>query len=414
MPIISLTPLLSDIRTVRAGLYLPQAIAITLLVLLPLLISQGPSHYGIALWFSGISLSMWLLAYAARRGAVWAAVILTIVVSAVPVAGFIASFEERNDPEWWAGFFGALVFTVPAWLGLRAVRASRRLRRIGLSAHTPSSMRGWISEVPLDGRLVHAVIPVALSVFVYACGALFAIASATVVPVPVAALLFYPFAWLGSRLVHRARRRVAKRVQEIRTRDHRAPLLLLRSFADDDLPLERQFNYFARLLQPRFTLEEFVVNRLWALGPVIAIGQPREALSPVGAAREYVYGPDWQERVIQVMDECVWVVSVLGESAGLIWEYQQILSRGLARRFILVFPTHAPDIIRQRWENFRRVFPPAAGVDLPNKPETGTPLVALFRNGDSPVLFCCKFRDETAHGAAFDKLLQDLLRTRER
>ncbi len=59
-----------------------------------------------------------------------------------------------------------------------------------------------------------------------------------------------------------------------------------------------------------------VVNCVWRYGgPVIAVGNPRETLSPLGDAREYVPQDQWQEAIQRHLDETVLVVSVLGFNA---------------------------------------------------------------------------------------------------
>ena len=141
------------------------------------------------------------------------------------------------------------------------------------------------------------------------------------------------------------------------------------------------------------------------LGPVVAIGKPHEGLSPLGAAREYVFGPGWQDRVSAVLDECSWVVAILGGSEGLVWEYEQIIRRGIADRLMLVVPPATPQVVRQRWEVFRTAFPPARNVELPLPQKTGVPLCALFPEGAPPVLFCSRYQNETAYSVALAMLL---------
>jgi hypothetical protein len=162
------------------------------------------------------------------------------------------------------------------------------------------------------------------------------------------------------------------------------------------------------LLREQLTFEEFVVDRLWTLGPVIAIGKPEEKLSPVGAAREYVHGPNWQERVQAVLGECSWVVVVLGDSAGLLWEYQQIQQRGLDERFVLVVPPLPPMAIISRWKAFQSAFTAAARIELQLDADIGQPLVVLFAWGQEPVFFYCRFQYETAFIAVFDELYAHL------
>jgi hypothetical protein len=171
-----------------------------------------------------------------------------------------------------------------------------------------------------------------------------------------AGLAFLPFALAGSRLMQRARQTLALRSAEVRDRDPRPPVLFVRSFVDDLLELAPKVEYFSRLFRKRLTLEEFVVGRLMTLGPVVAIGKPGEALSPLGAAREYVHGPGWQDRMRGLLGESSWVVAILGGGEGLKWEYEQILQRDLTGRFILVVPP-ARRYSRERWDIFQQAFP---------------------------------------------------------
>jgi hypothetical protein len=223
-----------------------------------------------------------------------------------------------------------------------------------------------------------------------------------------AGLALLPFALLGSRLLQRARRTLALHAEEVRSQDPRRPLLLLRSFADDNRELEAQFEYFSAVFRKRVTLEELIVGHLSALGPVIAVGKPHEGLSPLGAAREYIFGSGWQERVNAVLDECSWVVSVLGGTEGLMWEYQQIIRRGMAHRVVLVIPPETPQVIRRRWEKFQTAFPPVRYAGLPPEPASGMPLCAVFPHGSPPVLFWCKYRNETAYSVVLAMLLAGL------
>src|SRR5207244_3604123 len=105
-----------------------------------------------------------------------------------------------------------------------------------------------------------------------------------------------------------------------------------------------------RLLQINLTLEELIVDRIWRLGPVIAIGKPKEELSPIGAAREYIDGPQWQSRVTAVLEQSDTVASVLGETTGLLWEYSRLSE---ARKPLLIVVPHAdPAVLISRWRSF--------------------------------------------------------------
>jgi hypothetical protein len=314
------------------------------------------------------------------------------------------AYETRAE-DILVGLLGFVLVGGIYWLAMRAVAASWRLRRFPRRRQR-AGIRSAIAELPRDRRLVRALFPIAASLAVYGGGCVVAIIVGFATGHALfAGLALLPFALLGRRLLQRAKRTLALHVAEVRARDLRRPLLLVRSFADDNLELEPRFEYFGSLFRKRLTLEEFVVGYLLTLGPVVAIGKPHEGLSPLGAAREYVFGPGWRQRVSTVLDECSWVVSILGGSEGLMWEYEQIIRRDIADRMMLVIPPETPQVIRQRWDVFRSAFPPAQNVELPLQPTTGVPLCALFPKGAPPVLLCSKYQNETAYSVVLAMLL---------
>ena len=183
-----------------------------------------------------------------------------------------------------------------------------------------------------------------------------------------AGLPFAVFHWLTRRANAEARRIreiLSYRAQEIRAVDRRPVVLFLHSFQDDDLTLARVFSVHVRLLKATLTLEELVISHLWRLGPVVAIGKPKELLSPLGAAREYIAGDAWRPEVNRLLQECVAVVSVLGGTQGVLWEYRRVLEAG--KPLIIVVPNADPTISLSRWRAFCNVFPPA--LQIPVSPD---------------------------------------------
>jgi hypothetical protein len=124
----------------------------------------------------------------------------------------------------------------------------------------------------------------------------------------------------------------------------------------------------------------------------------------LGAAREYIFGPGWQDRVNVILDECSWVVSLLGASEGLVWEYEQIVRHGMEDRLVLVIPPLTPLLIWYRWQTFQRIFPPARNIDVSQL----HPLCAVFPKGAAPVVFCSKYQSETAYAVVLSMLLRRL------
>ena len=404
--VLNCTRPVADVRTLRAAAFAPYVLGLTLLVVAVPLSYVSGNKSGAAQFLAG-SLALFVTAWMIKRGSLIATVVLATCLAAAVIVPVLAGFaEEASAKDIYMVLLGyVLACGIPCWLAMRAVAASWRLRRFPWHRQR-TGIRSAIAELPRDRRLVHALFPLAASLAVYGGGCVLAVIVGFATGHALfAGLALLPFALLGSRLLQRARRTLALHVGEVRARDPRRPLLLVRSFADDNLILEPKFEYFGSLFRKRLTLEEFLVSHLLTLGPVVAIGKPHEGLSPLGAAREYVFGPGWQERVSAVLDECSWVVSILGGTEGLMWEYEQIIRRGIADRMMLVIPPETPQVIRQRWDILRTAFPPAQHVDLAMEPMTGVPLCVLFPKGAVPVLFCSKYQNETAYSVVLAMLL---------
>jgi hypothetical protein len=402
--VLNCTPAVADVRTLRAAAFTPYVLGLTLLIVAVPLSYATEDNRGAAQFLAG-SLALFVTAWLIKRGSLIATVVLAVCLVGFVMLALVGLAHETRAEDILVGLLGFVVAGGICWLATRAVAASWRLRRF-LWRRQRAGIRSAIAELPRDRRLVQALSPLAASLAVYAGGCVVGIIVGFATGISLfAGLTLLPFALLGSRLLQHARRTLALHVEEVRARDPRRPLLLVRSFADDNLELEPQFEYFGRLFRKRLTLEEFIVSHLLTLGPVVAIGKPHERLSPLGAAREYVFGPGWQERVSTVLDECSWVVSILGGSEGLVWEYEQIIRRGIADRLMLVVPPETPQVIRQRWDVFRTAFPPAQNVELPPQQTTGVPLCALFPKGAPPVLFCSKYQNETAYSVVLAMLL---------
>jgi hypothetical protein len=145
------------------------------------------------------------------------------------------------------------------------------------------------------------------------------------------------------------RRRLARRGEELRRIDPRAPVVLLRSFGDDMLAVgpRAKWTRLADWHRRGMTFERVLTRELTPFGPVIAIGKPGESLAPLGAARDYVGGGVWQDEVAQRMTEARLIVVVVGESEGLAWELGRVHRLGLLHKVILAFPP--VDDIGRRW-----------------------------------------------------------------
>jgi hypothetical protein len=155
---------------------------------------------------------------------------------------------------------------------------------------------------------------------------------------------------LGSHWV--ARRVVAPRARELARRDRRPPVLLLRAFADDQNEVGLTGGPIG-LRKRSVTLEEVLAGEFAQLGPVIAVGRPGELLPPAGAGRLWLDNSAWQKGVDVLLEECQYVVLVVGRIRGrdgLAWEVEQIKSRGLLPRLVLVMPAVSEGEAEERWD----------------------------------------------------------------
>jgi hypothetical protein len=150
--------------------------------------------------------------------------------------------------------------------------------------------------------------------------------------------------WAG-QLGLKSRRVRSLSAKTVRSSDPRPPVLLLRSFRDDNQLIDSSNTHwltFSRL----HTLEEHLTDDLWKWGPVVAIGRPGESLPPSGAAREYVEHDHWQNRVDTLLAEALLVVMVAGQTEGLRWEFRRMMD-SCRDRLMLVLPNDDP----ANWQN---------------------------------------------------------------
>lgn len=252
-------------------------------------------------------------------------------------------------------------------------------------------------SVPRDARALRALVPAALGALQVLLTLLGIIALAPLLrggAVSVSYSIFMPTAY---RHFRRVRAVLALRAQEVRLQDQRSPVLLLRSFADDELVLKRTKQFLVNVTKTTLSLEEQIVAQLWEVGPVVAIGQPSLALDPIGAARERIVGSLWQRRVQALIEECALVVVVLGQTEGLFWEYEQLSQRRVS--VLAILPPSSADALLDRWQRFTVAYPPARGVLLEEAAEF--PLLVWFHPDHEPLVVSGQPRDERSYELAF-------------
>jgi hypothetical protein len=88
-------------------------------------------------------------------------------------------------------------------------------------------------------------------------------------------------------------------------RDQRPPVLFLRSFEDEQASekTSSQFGNVPLWFPGKVRHEIALALRFGLLGPVIAVGRPRDRMPQLGASRLYVPDGEWQDKVGKLMQD---------------------------------------------------------------------------------------------------------------
>jgi hypothetical protein len=176
------------------------------------------------------------------------------------------------------------------------------------------------------------------------------------------------FGTAGELLRRRGRRMMVPRAEETQERDPRAPVILLRSFADDyQWPQAASRPNTSSVLLTNYvspddvSFEQLLCEALARTGPILAIGLPGERLPPPGAAARYYVPPteDWKDQVRTYLRSCAHVVMVVGEikgdggnKDGLAWELETVLGTVPPEKIAFVLPPVSGYDAYSRWAKF--------------------------------------------------------------
>ncbi len=349
---------------------------------------------------AGIAMLLW--ARLVARGSIAAMLLFTLVTCwflFVCAWGTLHGMAAHEDPGSIAGIWiGCGLLCFAATKGFLASIRHRQLARQTRHSY-PKAAR---PRVAWDRRRLRKSAKIAaLSLYVYVTALPVALLAAAVFPIHglFGRFVYSPFADLASRLYREAQQLAALGITEVRAADNRAPVLFLRSFSDDELRITRKFGAGSILAPKTLTLEELLVDRFWNIGPVIALGRPGEGLSPLGAAREYLEGGCWQQRIRNLLTESKLFVAVLGTTEGLTAEYEMISRMGTAGQLLAVFPPVTAAGARRRWQILQR-----SSVTSSNFPQADKckPLVVLFPSGKPALFLACSYQNENAYLLAID------------
>lgn len=201
-------------------------------------------------------------------------------------------------------------------------------------------------------------------------------------------MIAFGFIALSAWSYRRAKRHLSASASELRARDTRPPILLLRSFGDDMIGIVQEYR-LSIFRRPSHTFEEILTEHLWDHGPVVAIGRPGEAIPPLGAARDYVDNEDWQARIEELSSSSSMLLVILGRTEGVLWEIRRIVASGLLTRTVVVFPPVQGDELQSRWKKISGEFGPTTSSEV--IPVDTTLLLLPSENGE-PLLMTGKRR----------------------
>ena len=172
----------------------------------------------------------------------------------------------------------ALVPTILAASSWWAFWIARRFDSWLPSRLTPPHATRRLS-LPRDARALRAVCPALLGSLMILLALVYSLGAAVLTgSLPAGTMTgFTEFGPRASRNFRRVRALLALRAQEVRLKDQRMPVVLLRSFADDELAMQRTkalpfAPQFSQYLKAKLSLEEQIVEQLWEVGPVVPSG----------------------------------------------------------------------------------------------------------------------------------------------
>lgn len=229
----------------------------------------------------------------------------------------------------------------------------------------------------LAGRFI-LIIGVCLAVVLFL---LQAVARGTVVslyPGLLPSLVLMAIGWAGLRLTRHGKRLRIPSAERLLEKDHRPPVLYLRSFRADNaenpfaLSSGKPFMDMVGVHLEVPTEEEDLSRVFSEIGPFIAVGSPDEKLPALGASRLYVANNEWQRVVGDLVAKCRFLVLRAGNSPGFLWELDKVVKSVPPSKVLLYLPfsrttnkRHPVNPASSAYEEFRKAVAPILPHPLP-------------------------------------------------
>lgn len=281
-----------------------------------------------------------------------------------------ASREHFFAVRGWRTSSGALLATMRRQLGLPAF-----LSYVGKNRMVASFL--YLAVALLNvGLIIILVLPTFIGSFSEFDDPLALGAALAVMVALLAANIF----GAGAIVARRADARATALYQSVREWDTRAPIVFLRAFnQDNDRVPVTGGDMFARWpagISRSRTLDELLLEHGSPYGPVLAIGDPRDPVPPLGAARVFVpeRGNGWQDVVRGLVDASKCVVMCPNTGKGVQWELD-LIAASHARLNVIFLAS--PELTRSdTLALFHRLVPEMCAIA-----DDQTPIAAYAKQG---------------------------------
>jgi hypothetical protein len=183
---------------------------------------------------------------------------------------------------------------------------------------------------------------------------------------------------VGTIAILNARARATQLYQAVREWDERRPIVYLRPFQTDEgaLPSAKGSLLLrapAGLGRPR-TFDEVLLETMSQWGPVLAIGDPRQPIPPLGAARIFTEGAgkEWQVVVRALLEAASIVVISPDQSKGISWELEQVREPHIQRKTLYLANPMCEQVV------VHELFSEVIGAEIATT--NGKRAIAAYRN----------------------------------
>ncbi len=190
---------------------------------------------------------------------------------------------------------------------------------------------------------------------------------------------------MGKCLGYRGRQYDAIARREQLEKDHRPPVLYLRSFQRDESIVRLAFSSLRYLLspiwwRPRMSVESFLADAVAPIGPLMVVGKPGERLPKPGGYRVYIADKEWKTKVVRMMKKARLVIIRLESTGeGLWWEIERASKTVAQGRLLFLIPEN-----NRQYRMAQRHMEETTGLKLP---ALKTPRAFLwFKGSDTPTV----------------------------